>query len=157
MTALPSLPTEWVLRLTVQCDAPQELGPAGTSTRVNFPIVGGRFEGPGLRGAVLPGADFYLQRADDVGVLDARYSLRTDDGVVINVHNRGLLREEPVDGGTPVSTSELSAYTCHCLPVFDAPEGRYGWLNREVFAGVVAYPEPGQVVIDVHRLLGQPA
>jgi hypothetical protein len=154
MTPASSLTTEWVMRLAVQCDAPQELGPAGTSTRVNFPIVGGTFEGPLLRGAVLPGADFYLQRADDVGVLDARYSLRTDDGVVINVHNRGLLREEPHDGAAAGATSELRAYTCHCLPIFEAPEGRHGWLNREVFAGIVAYPEPGQVLIDVYRLPG---
>ena len=154
MTPRAGLPTAWVMRLTVQCDAPQELGPAGTSTRVNFPIVGGSFEGPALRGDVLPGTDFYLQRADDVGILDARYSLRTDDGVVINVHNRGLLREEPHDGGPPSATGELRAYTCHCLPVFEAPEGRHGWLNREVFAGIVAYPAPGQVVIDVYRLRG---
>jgi hypothetical protein len=153
MTPPPSLPTEWVMRLAVQCDAPQELGPAGTGTRVNFPIVGGTFEGPRLRGAVLPGADFYLQRADDVGVLDARYSLRNDDGAVINVHNRGLLSEEPHDGDAATASSELRVVACHCLPTFEAPEGRHGWLNREVFAGIVAYPEPGRVLIDVYRLL----
>ena len=153
-----ALTNEWVMRLQVVCGPDQPLGDTPDGRRTNYDILGGTLAGPAIAGVVLPGgADWFLERPDGVGQLDARYSLRTDDGVVINVHNRGLLREEPVDGGTPVSTSELSAYTCHCLPVFDAPEGRYGWLNREVFAGVVAYPEPGQVVIDVHRLLGQPA
>ena len=158
MTTPPrSLPTEWAMRLVVQCDAPQPLGAAGTSSRANYPIVGGTFEGPALKGTILPGADFFLQRADDVGVLDARYSLRTDDGVVINIHNRGLLREEPDFSAAAATSPDLRPYSCHCIPTFDAPAGRYAWLTREVFAGVVTYPEAGQVVIDLYRLLVQPA
>src|SRR6201999_4310150 len=69
--------------------------PAGLKRVV--PILGGTFAGPEMRGTIVPGgADWQYVRADDVTVVEARYLLRTDDDVLIEVHHRGL-RHGPAD------------------------------------------------------------
>ncbi len=55
--------TELVMNLVVTCSSPQRMGPDPQSkdgVRDEFwPIIGGRFEGKGIRGTVVPGgADF---------------------------------------------------------------------------------------------------
>lgn len=148
-TSLPQPPaSHWVMRIEVQCGEPEIVGQMDDGFRENFPILGGRFHGPSLHGEVLPGVDRYMRRADGVGVLDARYALRTSDGVLINLSNRGLLVFHPVPEGTP---PEEGPYSCHCVPTFEAPQGPYAWLNQFIFAGRIAYPAPGQVVIDLFR------
>jgi hypothetical protein len=148
-SAVPPAPsTTWVMRLEVQCDEPQEVGQMAAGYRENFPILGGRFFGPSIQGDVLPGVDRFMRRSDGVGVLDARYALRTSDGVIINLHNRGLLIFRPAAQGIP---PEEGPYVCHCVPTFEAPQGPYAWLNQFVFAGRVEYPAPGQVSIDLFR------
>jgi hypothetical protein len=54
--------------------------------------------------------------------------IRTNDGVVINVVNAGALC--PPEAGaapTPARTS----------PRFEAPKGKYDWLNRSAFIGTL--------------------
>src|SRR5437867_12237165 len=54
-------------------------GPLGR--RILFGAAGGRFEGPRLRGEVVPGGgDWALFRADGAMSLDVRLTLRTHDG-----------------------------------------------------------------------------
>lgn len=147
-TAPASLTSRWVMRLEVDCAPPVAVGTTDAGLREDYPILGGRFVGNGLHGEVLPGADRFLRRADGVGVLDARYALRTADGVLIHIHNRGLLWSPPGPDGKP---DETAAFRCHCVPRFEAPQGRYAWLNQAIFAGRVAYPALGQVHIDLFR------
>ncbi|WP_321817232.1 MULTISPECIES: DUF3237 domain-containing protein [unclassified Paraburkholderia] len=152
MTAGRTLQSEWCMRIDVQCGEPQMLGRTPGGQRINFPIVSGRFEGASMSGVVLPsGSDFYLERADGVGVLDARYTLQTREGTLINVCNRGLLVIER-SAGPGVWPLPPEAYRCRCTPVFDAPDGECDWLNRSVFAGTIGYPAVGEVVVDVWRL-----
>jgi len=58
------------------------IGAVPHGARRTVPITGSDFEGPRLRGSVLPGAsaDWLLLRADGVLELDLRATLRTDDG-----------------------------------------------------------------------------
>lgn len=97
-----------------------------------IPITGGRFEGPGkdgegIKGEVMPGGwDWQLIRPDGCLEVEADYFLRTDDGVVINIVNTGLIcRGE----GPP------EAVRTH--PVFEAPLGKYEWLNKSAFVGTL--------------------
>ena len=83
-------------RFTVELARPLwDLGrTTGLGRRRIVPITGGRFEGPELRGRVMPGgADRQLVRRDGAVNLDATYELQTDDGVVISVRNRVLSRQ----------------------------------------------------------------
>jgi hypothetical protein len=81
------------LRLTTA--TPQALGAGPRGTRTTFPITGGTFEGPRLRGKVLGGGgDWAILRADGVLELDLRATLETDDGALIHMTFEGL-RQDP--------------------------------------------------------------
>ena len=129
---------ELVLELTATLEAPHAIGQTPQGTRRVVPITGGRFEGPRLRGTVVPGgADWQVMRSDGVSELEALYLLRTDDGVLIQVRNRGL-RHGPeavmqrLFAGEAVDPSE---YYFRAVPSFSAPAGAYEWLNRSLFLG----------------------
>lgn len=147
---------EWVMSIHVLIAAGEGLGACTDGQRSNFPILGGHFEGLDVRGEVLAGgADFYLQRSDGVGELDARYSLLSDRGERINIHNVGVIvlsdkaRELDAQGIWPVDEQE---YRCTCSPRFQVASGRLDWLTRSALIGKVVYPAMDQVVIHCYRL-----
>ena len=133
------LQTEFVYEAVVEIAAPVEVGATPQGTRRYIPITGGTFEGPRLRGVILPGgADWQTSRPDDVTELDALYSIREDDGTVIIVRNTGIA------AGAYLRTA----------PRFVAPAGPHAWLNASQFVGSVAGgPRPGTVIIRVFRVL----
>jgi hypothetical protein len=96
--------------------------------RFIIPITGGTFEGPGLKGTIMPGGwDWQLQRADGCLEVKADYFLKTDDGVIINVLNKGLICQSADGKPEPIRTH----------PVFEAPLGKYEWLGRTSFIGTL--------------------
>lgn len=149
------LPTAWLFDIDVLIGPGQYVGTGPAGERTDYPIIGGSFAGPELKGEVVAGgADYFLLRPDGVGVLDARYQLRTDSGVVIGIHNRGLWVPNEagrlkVAAGLEPAADELY---CRCMPEFTAPAGPYDWLNRLVCTGSVTYPKAGLVSIACFRL-----
>lgn len=114
----------------------ESIAPGTTSrgARNIIPITGGTFTGPGqagegMAGEIMPGGwDWQLTRADGCREVVADYFLKTDDGVVINVRNTGAICPPNADGTpNPVRTH----------PVFEAPQGKYDWLNRTTFVGTL--------------------
>lgn len=90
------------------------------------PIAGGTFKGPAISGTVLPGGwDWQLLRADGCLDLKADYFIKTDDGVTINVVNTAVACRTPDGKPGPVRTHA----------VFEAPNGKYDWMNRQTFVG----------------------
>src|SRR4029077_16175028 len=86
----------FALELRVQVGPPLELGETTGGRRRIIPIVGGRFEGPSLKGTVLPGgADWQMIRRDGVAQIEARYTLQTDTGQLIYIGNDGLRHAAP--------------------------------------------------------------
>ena len=86
----------FLMSLRFEVDPPQELGEVSGNTRRVVGIKRGSFEGPRLRGEVLPtGADWQYTRPDGVVVLEARYILKTDEGDIISVLNRGFRHGSP--------------------------------------------------------------
>ncbi len=132
--------TEFTYEALVEIAAPVEVGPTPLGHRRYIPITGGTFQGPRLRGTILPGgADWQTSRADGVTEADALYSVRADDGTVIIVHNQGVI----APGG----------YMRTALR-FTAPEGPHAWLNRSQFVSSISGgPRPGTVIIRVFRVL----
>jgi hypothetical protein len=117
-------------------EAPMVVGATPEGLKRVVPILGGTFAGPKIRGSLVPGgADWQYVRADDVTVVEARYLLRTDDDVLIEVHNRGL-RHGPEEvmkrlaAGENVNPNE---YYFRAAPSLTAPVGKYDWLNRRLF------------------------
>ena len=98
-------------------------------SRNMIPIMGGTFEGPGIKGTIVPGGwDWQLVRTDGCVDVKADYMLRTDDGVIINVVNTGAIcLPKPGEPPKPVRTS----------PRFEAPLGKYEWLGQTAFIGTL--------------------
>jgi hypothetical protein len=117
-------------------EAPIVVGQAPEGLKRVVPIVGGTFEGPKIRGTLVPGgADWQYVRADNVTVVEARYLLRTDDDVLIEVHNRGL-RHGPQETMRRLAAGEHvdpREYYFRATPSLTAPAGKYDWLNRSLF------------------------
>jgi hypothetical protein len=100
------------------------------------PITGGAFEGPRLKGIVLPGgADWQTVRPDGVTELRAHYGLETDDGAIIQVWNNVLARLE-----TPATQGAQPARFLRSHIRLEAPKGAHDWLNRSVFVGTLNAP-----------------
>ena len=73
----------------------RKIGAVPHGTRVIAPIASGHFEGPRLRGKVLPGGgDWTLLRGDGVLELDLRLTLETDDGALIHMTFEGIRDDE---------------------------------------------------------------
>src|SRR5215510_9250988 len=127
----PSL--EILCHVTVKVAAPQLIGPVLMGERRIIPIVGGRFEGPKIRGEILPGgADWQIVSADGTASLEARYTLRTEDGALIYVRNTGV-RHGPPDALAAIARGEQvdpTKYYFRGLPTFETGEKKYAWLNR---------------------------
>ena len=117
----------------------RELGLSPLGLRFMIDIVGGTFEGPRLRGRVLPGgADRQLLRSDGMKELDALYEMQTDDGAIITVHNRVLIDEVAPQGRYARSIVRLTA-----------PDGSYAWLNRRVFVGTLTAMMPARQAVKI--------
>jgi hypothetical protein len=150
--------TELVMNLVVTCSSPEHTAPTTASKDGQrddiWPIIGGRFEGPNIRGSVVPGGgDFPLVRPDGVTVIDALYRLKTDDGITILIHNRGL--------AYPAAPGRMDSY--RLVPEFIAPVGRYDWLNRSIFLctlleapaamALAKGPNENDRLLQIHRVL----
>lgn len=150
-----ALKSEWIMDLKADVAPPVEIADGPMGTRRVIPILGGTFEGPTLKGKVVPGgADYQILRKDDVTVLEAKYLLETDDGVTIAVTNRGMRHGPPevlkrLFAGEPVDPSE---YYFRAVPEFEAPPGPYEWLNKSLFMSVGERTVDG-VVIHFYRIL----
>ena len=107
-----------------------EEGPLGERRVVA--ILGGTFEGPGLDGEVLPGADWQLARRDGVLEIDARYALRAEDGGIVQVLSQGY-RHGPPEVLAALGRGEAvdpSTYFFRTVMRFETGHAPLAWLNR---------------------------
>jgi hypothetical protein len=117
----------------------QKLGNVPHGTRLIVPVTGGDFEGPRLRGKILPGgSDWLLQRSDGVLELDLRITLETDDQALIYMTFQGL-RHGPPEAIAALGRGEVvdpARYYFRTLPRFETAVDKYAFLNRMVAVGV---------------------
>jgi hypothetical protein len=128
--------TRLLMMLSVKAAPAQNVGAVPLGTRRTVPISGGIFEGPRLRGTVLPvgSADWLLLRADGVLELDLRATLRTDDGALISMRSFGL-RHGPPEVIAAIGRGETvdpTTYYFRSTPRFETAHPAYGFLNRLV-------------------------
>ena len=128
--------TRLLMTLRVLVGTPQNIGAVPHGTRRTAPSSGGDFEGPRLRGTVLPGgsADWLLLRADGVLELDLRATLQTDDGALISMKSFGL-RHGPAEVIAAIARGETvdpATYYFRTTPRFETAHPTYAFLNRIV-------------------------
>jgi hypothetical protein len=128
------------------------LGTSKYGHRRIIPITGGIFEGPAIKGVVLPhGEDWQLTRPDGDTELYARYLLKTDDDFLIQVTNRVLIHP-------PEEGEGISPYIRSVIDLEAPVDSPYEYLNHAIFLGTLTQPElkPGEdpyVIIGVYRVL----
>jgi len=128
------------------------LGESKCGTRRVVPILGGTFEGPEIKGEVIPGGeDWQNVRADGDTELYARYLLKTDDGVIIQVINRVLIHP-------PSGEGESLPYVRSVIDLEAPNDSKYDYLNHAIFLGTLNVPtlkegEKPYVVIGVYKVL----
>ena len=136
-------------RFRAELSEPLELGQTLWGRRRVIPIAGGDFEGPMLRGTILPGgADWQVVHPDGMATIDTRYTLQTHDGALISVATQGM-RHGPPEVLARIAAGELvdpAEYYFRVSIRYEVAEAEYGWLNRIVavasairLANAVAY------------------
>jgi Protein of unknown function (DUF3237) len=128
--------TRPLMLMSVKVGTTLSVGAGPHGTRRTVPLAGGTFEGPRLRGTILPGgsADWLLLREDGVLELDLRATLQTDDGALISMKSFGL-RHGPPDVIAALGRGETvdpGSYYFRTTPRFETAHPTYAFLNRLV-------------------------
>ncbi len=136
---MPELQSEFLFTFTVTVNQLHDVGPVPLGTR-HIDLLGqGHFEGPRLKGEVLPGGmDQKTLRADGAMTPNVRLVLKTDDDALIYMHYTGV-RHGPKDVMDRIAAGEEvapSEYYLRNTPYFETASPKYDWLNRIVAVGV---------------------
>jgi hypothetical protein len=148
----PGLAFAFELRATVA--APLEIGQVPRGRRRIVSITGGTFEGPGIKGKVVPGgADWQIIRADGFSELDTRYTLETDKGQIVYVQNAGMRHAAPavMEKLLKGETVDPKLVYFRTVPTFETAAPELQWLTRAVFIGT-GERYPNEVVIRFWRV-----
>jgi hypothetical protein len=126
------------LTLQVELGQAYSVGTTPHGERNVVPITGGTFEGPDMKGTVLPGGADWQMTNKELGrtEIEAIYSIRTDDGVNIHIRNQGIVSMDKDADGKP-------QFYFRCAPKFEAPaDSKYAWLNNSLFLCAPAFGGP---------------
>ncbi len=153
---LPKPELEFLFEVNATLAPPQELGKTIYGNRRVINITGGTVTGPKINGKVLAGgADWQTVREDGTADLMAKYSLMTDDGVIILVENTGI-RTAPKEvlarlaKGEEVNPSEYYMRTSAKMEV--KAGSKYDWLNKSVIIST-GMRKASSVVIHFYRVM----
>jgi len=157
MIARPEPVLEFAFTITLNLGQVYWVTPNDTgASRAGVYLTDGVFEGPNIRGKVIPngGADWPLLRPNGVIDFDARYMLQEDDGAVIYMQNRGFRwgSEEAMQKLQRHEEVDPQDYYFRVSPKFEAPNGKHDWMNRYVFVGL-AEKTPRGNAIHYYKLL----
>ena len=138
----------------VEVGPPLEVGQLPRGLRRIVPILRGTFEGPGIKGRVMPGgADWQIIGTDGFSELDTRYTLETDKGQVIYVQNAGVRHAPPevMQRLLRGETVDPKLVYFRTVPKFETSAPDLQWLTKNVFVGT-GERYPNEVVIRFWRV-----
>lgn len=139
MAQLPAPKLEYVCTIEVKLDPVLVVGESVHGIRRIIPIIGGTVKGPQINGEVLNGgADWQNIRKDGVAEIEARYQFKTDDGTIVYIKNAGMRIASP-EIAAKIASGEIvdpSLYYFRTILQFEAPNGKYDWLNKSIFVCV---------------------
>ncbi len=152
---MPTLNSEYLFTIRVTVDALHDVGAVPLGTRHLDMLGSGTFEGPKLKGEVLPGGiDQKIFRTDGAMNPNVRMVLRTDDDALIYMHYTGVRYGTPevMDRIAHGETVDPSEYYLRNTPYFETSSDKYDWLNRIVSVGV-GRRMPDHAAYDVFQIL----
>src|SRR5262245_36556455 len=153
--AAPAAPRlTMAMELHVKVGAPIEVGDVPAGRRRIIPILGGTFEGSGIKGDVLDGgADWQIVQRDGLSLLDTRYTLRTDKGQLIYIQNAGVRHAPPEITAKLLAGQDVdpSLVYFRTVPKFETAAPDLQWLTRSIFIAT-GERHPNDVVIRVWKV-----
>ena len=154
LDSLPEPQLEFLFGMSLEVEKPHHIGLTPFGKRRVVGVKSGSFDGPKLKGRVLPGgSDWIVVRRDGVLIQDVRLILETNDGHALLMSYRGMRHGpqatmERLDRGEDVDPSE---YYFRTVPIFEAPDGGYDWLNK-LMAFAIGRRLPTGVIYSVYAL-----
>ena len=136
---MPELQSEYLFTITVTVNALHDVGSVPLGVRHLDMLGKGRFDGPRLKGEVLPGGiDQKIFRTDGAMNPNVRLVLKTDDNALIYMHYTGVRygSQDVMDRIAAGETVDPSEYYLRNTPYFETSSPKYDWLNRIVSVGV---------------------
>lgn len=135
------------LTLIIAFDAMAVVGKTPAGLRRIAPVTGGTFEGERLKGDVLGGADWVINRPDGVMVIDVRLTLKTKDNALIYLTYQGrfLAQADAMMRFAKGAMLEPSEYSLVIGAKFESGHENYRWLNDVVAAGTGEQTRTGPI------------
>jgi hypothetical protein len=147
--------TRLLMMMHVTVATSLSIGAVPHGARRTAVLSGGMFDGPRLRGTILPGsADWQLLRSDGVLEMDLRFTLLTDDGALISMTSFGL-RHGPPEVIAAIGRGETvdpATYYFRTMPRFETAHAAYSFLNR-IVAVASGDRRPEGPVYTIHEVL----
>lgn len=128
---MPEIKTEFLFTIALEVRV-FSLGNTPYGDRRIFRFDTGSFEGPTLKGRVLPGGGCWsLVRRDNVLEIEVGLTLETDDEEQIYMTWKGLRHgpKEVIDRLNRGETVDAASYYFRATPYFETSSEKYGWLN----------------------------
>jgi hypothetical protein len=152
---LPDPRLDLVYRLEATVGDPQDVGQISAGHLRIVPLTGGTFNGPELRGTLLPGAsaDWQTVLPDGTALGDVRYTLETERGDLLYVQSQSVRHGskevlERLGRGEDVDARD---YTFRGTVKIEAASANLDWLSRGIFVSVGGR-QSGSVIYEVYLL-----
>src|SRR6266550_373356 len=133
--AVDEIKTAHLFDIVIDLNPRLNIGDGPFGRRILFGAAGGRFEGPRLRGEVVPGGgDWALFRADGAMSLDVRLTLRTHDDALVHMTYGGRWVTPPelaAEMADPVTRYRIdpARYYFRTSILFETGSEAYAWMN----------------------------
>ncbi len=126
---------EYLMEYTGRIQSPMvDVGVGPFGRREIYTVAHGSFEGPRLKGILLPGGgDAALVDAKGVLRLDLRLTFQTHDGAHIYLQGNGVWRSDPTRPSRPEGEpADYGDMYIMATPRLETGDERYKWLNEVV-------------------------
>lgn len=151
------LKSEFLYRARIEVEGFYDVGETFRGRRTIVRVKGGWFEGPRVKGDILPGTgDWFIVRPGGVAEGDVRDTYRTHDGHIIYVSYRAII-DMPPEAWERLGRGEVvdpSTYYFRGQPMFETAvhDNPYSWMNNILAVGIGKQEAMG-VTYDVYQIL----
>ncbi len=123
------------------------IGKVPAGRRRIAPVKGGTFSGDRLRGQVLPGADWVINRPDGVMLIDVRLVLKMRDDALayLTYQGRFLAPAETMARFAKGAVLEPHGYSLAVTARLECGDERHAWLNDSIVVGTGTQTATGPV------------
>ena len=151
---MPSL--KFRFRVLADVDAPVEIGfdETGVGRRRLIYVPGGRTEGEGCTGTLLPGGvDSPVIHPDGKADISARYGVKFDDGTSVYIQNDGIRTVPPEEAKLVLNGGfvDPSHYYFVTSPVMEVYDESRDWMTKKIWI-CIGTRKPENVVIEYYTV-----